>query len=237
MKTSAMLTVIRRPVKHARLRVRDDGTVQLIAPESFEQTRIDDLLERKAGWIARHQKFFEGRLSRLSPAAGEIALFGDVFRFRHEPSLGRTVQVNRQHRSIASGRDLMLNDEQSRWYRRYARAVLGKRAREISILHGLAFNRLFIRGQETKWGSCSRKGNISLNWRLILAPQYVIDYVILHELLHTRVLNHTQRFWVHLRTLCPNCEKAISWLNANVPPKSPKISKPPSPSSPKSHPI
>ena len=220
MNASAALTVIRRPVKHARLRVREDGTIQLIAPESFEQTLIDDLLERKAGWIARHQKFFEDRVSTASPAAGKIALFGDVFRFRHEPSLGRTVLVDSQNRSITSGRDLMLDDEQSRWYRRYARAVLGKRARELSALHRVPFNQLFIRCQETKWGSCSRKRNISLNWRLILAPEYVIDYVILHELLHTQVLNHTHRFWVLLKALCPDCDKAINWLNANPPPRS-----------------
>jgi predicted metal-dependent hydrolase len=167
----------------------------------------------------RQQKFFEGRAAHRSPAAGEIALFGDLFRFRHDESLGRTVLIDRENRWITSGRDLMLNDEQSRWYRRYARAVLTKRARELSTIHLVRFNRLFIRGQETKWGSCSRKGNISLNWRLILAPQHVIDYVILHELLHTRVLNHTQRFWVLLKALCPDCEKAINWLTANPPPK------------------
>src|SRR5437763_13232212 len=102
MNASAALTVIRRPVKHARLRVRDDGTVQLIAPESFEQTLIDDLLERKAGWIARHQKFFEGRVPNANSAAGKIALFGDVYDFRHEPSLGRTVLVERNSKSILS---------------------------------------------------------------------------------------------------------------------------------------
>jgi predicted metal-dependent hydrolase len=218
MKTSAV-TVIRRPVKHARLRVRDDGSVQLIAPESFEQTLIDDLLKCKADWIARQQEFFESRVSRASRAADEIALFGQVFRFRHDQSLGRTVLVDRQKNSVASGRDLSLGGEQLRWYRRYARAVLAKRSGELSAMHRVPFNRLFVRDQETKWGSCSTKGNISLNWRLILAPQYVIDYVILHELLHTRVLNHTQRFWVLLKALCPDCQKAINWLNANPPPR------------------
>jgi predicted metal-dependent hydrolase len=218
MNTSAV-TVIRRPVKHARLRVRDDGSVQLVAPESFEQTLIDDLLERKAGWIARHRKFFDSRVSPTNPAADEIALFGDLFRFRHDKSLGRTVLVDTEQKSIASGRDLLLGDEQSRWYRSYARAVLAKRVRQLSALHRIPFNRLFIRGQITKWGSCSTKRNISLNWRLILAPKYVIDYVIIHELLHTRVLKHTQKFWILVRAICRDAEKAIAWLNANPPPR------------------
>jgi predicted metal-dependent hydrolase len=218
MKTSAV-TVIRRPVKHARLRVRDDGSVRLIAPESFEQTLIDDLLKRKADWIARQQEFFEGRASRATQAADEIVLLGDLFRFRREQSLGRRVLVDSERKSITSGRELLLNGEQSRWYRRYAKSVLAKRARELSALHRVPFNRLSIRSQETKWGSCSRKGNIALNWRLILAPPFVIDYVILHELLHTVVLNHTHRFWVLLKAVCPNCQKAINWLNANPPPR------------------
>ena len=70
-------------------------------------------------------------------------------------------------------------------------------------------------------GLVLRNRNISLNWRLILAPEYVIDYVILHELLHTQVLNHSRRFWVLLKALCPHCDKAIGWLNANPPPRIP----------------
>ena len=135
--------------------MREDGTVQLIAPESFDQSVIDDLLERKADWIARHQNFFGLRASNVrSVAEGEILLFGDAFQFKRDLPLGRTVLIDRQKRSIKSGRDLAQNDEQTRWYRSYARAVLGKRTRELSTLHRVPFNRLFVRSQETKWGSC-----------------------------------------------------------------------------------
>ena len=220
---SNALTIIRRPVKHARLRVRDDGTVHLIAPESFEQALIDDLLERKAGWIARQQKFFERRVANVSRGLDEIALFGDVFLFKREPQLGRRVVVDTQNKSIKSGRDLRKEEEQARWYRHYARAVLRERTRELSVLHRISFNRLFIRSQATKWGSCSTRRNVSLNWRLILAPDYVINYVILHELAHTLVLNHTHRFWVLLKSLCPERDKAVDWLIANPPPRNPGV--------------
>lgn len=64
-------------------------------------------------------------------------------------------------------------------------------------------------------GSCSAKRNISLNWRLIEAPEFVIEYVILHELLHTRLMTHDQRFWAQLRAICPTAQQARMWLEKN----------------------
>jgi predicted metal-dependent hydrolase len=71
--------------------------------------------------------------------------------------------------------------------------------------------------QKTVWGNCSKKQNISLNWQLIHAPHFVIDYVILHELLHTRYMSHNQAFWRSMLRLCERYKDAIKWLNANRP--------------------
>ena len=74
------------------------------------------------------------------------------------------------------------------------------------------YSHVYIRNQMTKWGNCSAKKNISLNWRLVRAPQYVVDYIILHELLHTETMNHSQQFWIRLRSIMPDYQSAISWL-------------------------
>jgi len=215
----ASLTIIRRPVKHARLRVREDTSVQLVVPDCFDQSLIDSLLKKKATWITRHQKFFRDRkAARPALAVGEILLFDEIFRYAAAPELGRQVLVDEGSRTIRSGRDLTLNAVLSRWYRSFASAHLTTRITELSAAHRLPYKRLFIRSQRTKWGTCSTKGNLSLNWRLVLAPKYVGDYVILHELMHTKVLNHSHRFWVLLKGICPRCEEAIRWLNANPPP-------------------
>lgn len=215
----ASLTIIRRPVKHARLRVREDASVQLVIPDCFDQSLIDSLLKKKAAWIARHQQFFRDRKSAWTAlATGEILLFDEIFHYAAAPGLGRQVLVDEGSKEIRSGRDLTRKADLSRWYRSFARAHLTIRITELSAAHRLPFNRLFIRSQRTKWGTCSTKGNISLNWRLVFAPKYVGDYVILHELLHTKVLNHSHRFWVLLKGICPRCEEAIRWLNTNPPP-------------------
>jgi len=215
----ASLTIIRRPVKHARLRVREDASVQLVIPDCFDQSLVDSLLKKKAKWITRHQKFFRDRKpARPALADGEILLFDENFHYATAPDLGRQVLVDEGSKTIRSGRDLTQKAVLSRWYRSFARAHLTARITELSLAHRLPYKRLFIRSQRTKWGTCSTKGNVSLNWRLVLVPKYVGDYVILHELMHTKVLNHSHRFWVLLKGICPHCKEAIQWLNANPPP-------------------
>src|SRR6266699_7339647 len=103
----ASLTIIHRPVKHARLRVREDASVQLIVPNGFDQPLIDNLLQRKASWIARHQKFFRDRESeRRTLASDEILLFGEAFRYVRASELGRKVLVDHSTKEIHSELDL-----------------------------------------------------------------------------------------------------------------------------------
>lgn len=214
----AVLTIIRRPVKHARLSVREDASVQLIVPSCFDQSLIENLLQKKAPWIARHQQFFRERvMTRHALASNEILLFDEVFRFVSAPELGRDVVIDETVKEIRSGRDLTRKADLHRWQRVFASVHLKERIAELSAAHRLPYNRLFIRSQRTKWGTCSVKGNISLNWRLVLAPKHVCDYVILHELMHTKVLNHSHRFWVLLKGICPRCEEAVRWLSSNPP--------------------
>jgi predicted metal-dependent hydrolase len=213
------ITVIRRPVKHARLRVKEDTSVQLIVPKDFEQAEIDRIVQKKAAWIEQHQRFLRNRAAKACRVTERgILLFDQVFTFVRVRELGHEVVIDEIARQIRSGRDLSCQVDLSRWYRCFAREHLDGRIRELSAEHRLPYKRLFIRSQRTKWGNCSTKGNVSLNWRLILAPKNVCDYVVLHELMHTRVLNHSQRFWVLLRAILPRCDEAIAWLNANRPP-------------------
>ena len=211
-------SVVRRPVKHARLRVREDTSVELIIPKDFTQNEIEKVLDRKAEWIERKRAFFRSHPPlKRNVGSHEIILFGQLYRFILASELGREVNIDVAEKIIRSGRNLSSSEEQSRWFRAYAQEYLTRRISELSRVHNLPYGRLFIRSQRTKWGNCSPEKNISLNRNLILAPEYVIDYVILHELTHVRVPNHSQRFWVYLSAICPQFRKAIDWLNKNRP--------------------
>jgi len=98
--------------------------------------------------------------------------------------------------------------------RRQADVELRPRLAELAAEHGLAVTRVSIRGQRSRWGSCSPSGTISLNWRLAQLPPAVRDYVLIHELAHLRHLNHSARFWKEVARMCPGYTEARAWLRA-----------------------
>jgi len=94
-----------------------------------------------------------------------------------------------------------------------ARKKLVSRLNELSEQHGFSYNKVFMRNQKTRWGSCSAKNNISLNMKLVRLPDEMIDYVLLHELVHTRIKNHTNEFWTELSRFVGNAKKVDRRLN------------------------
>ncbi len=99
-----------------------------------------------------------------------------------------------------------------RWYRRAARAEIAPRLERACALAGSSYTKLTIRGQRTRWASCSRTGAMSFNWRLLLAPEEVLDYVVWHEVCHLEVMDHSPRFWALLERWCPDYREQSRWL-------------------------
>jgi predicted metal-dependent hydrolase len=98
-----------------------------------------------------------------------------------------------------------------------ARAELPARLLELARVHGFHVSRVSVRSQRTRWGSCGRDGHISLNWRLVLMPDWVRDYVLLHELMHLRRLDHSPKYWALVAAACPGYREARAWLCAHGP--------------------
>ena len=107
-------------------------------------------------------------------------------------------------------------DAQRAWRAR-AKAVLPERLYELAGRHGCVVKAVSIRSQKTRWGSCGRNGHISLNWRLMLMPDWVRDYVLIHELMHLKRLDHSPKFWRLVEAACPDYRAARQWLRTNGP--------------------
>ena len=101
--------------------------------------------------------------------------------------------------------------------RERARIELPARLFELARDHGLTVGRVSLRSQRTRWGSCGRNGHICLNWRLILMPEWVRDYVLVHELMHLRRLDHSPSYWKLVAAACPGYRDARGWLRLNGP--------------------
>jgi len=214
--------------RHVNLRITQADGLVVVIPVGFDERRIPRILAEKAEWITRTQE----RLARLPrPASPELAQPLPIF--IHLPSIGETWQVEYVstktrgitltqpgHRTIrltgAVGSRAMCGAALRRWTSRQARMILPKiltnTARELGFMLGA----ITIRNQRTRWGSCSRMKNISLNQKLIFLSPELVRYVMLHELCHTRVMSHSHKFWNLVASYDPAYKDKIKALRGAV---------------------
>lgn len=211
-----------RKVKHARLRVSESGQVRFIVPQGLSRDQVDELYARKASWVEEQRVYFSERARHfvnLAPTPHSILLHGEPYSYFYRA--GVKTRVNHASKIIESGS--LLNDPATvqKWYRCYARSVLPDLVARMAAGYSIPFNgRIFVRDSNTKWGNCSSRGNISLNWHLILVPPTSAHYVALHELLHSHVPNHSRAFWSRMRSYMPNYREAVERLDEYLPGKS-----------------
>ncbi len=209
-------SLVRRAVKYARLRVRSDGGLEVVAPHGMAGARIEAFIAAKQDWIEAQRKRFRQRTAAVFDPLS-LELHGRRFRIEYSPARGRYADVDEAARTVSSGLDLAQPETRAAWLQNYARRFLGVRLHELARLHGFGFARVSIRNQRSRWGSCSARGTISLNWQLVKTPYFVVDYLLLHELAHTRCMNHGAGFWTLVRSLCPEHRAATTWLRAHSP--------------------
>jgi len=172
--------------------------------------------EREAAAAVRELRpWIERRVHDLARVKAAIAARGDTVPYLEEtlrviPEPGRT----RVHRR---GAELLVpaGDDHAaleRWYRRAARTEIAPRLDRACAVTQTRYRSLTIRGQRTRWASCSRDGAMSFNWRLLLAPSPVLDYVVWHEVCHLQVMDHSPRFWALLARHCPDYRERARWL-------------------------
>jgi predicted metal-dependent hydrolase len=218
--TGGSEVVVRRSARARRYRieVKRDGTAVLTIPARGTAREAQAFLARQAAWLARARE----RVARM-PRPAAAWTHGTPVLFRGEwlpvePHATRTGVISlggRDFRVRTVAPDLRLALEAQ--FKRIAKVELAARTWELAAMHGIQIRRVSIRSQRTRWGSCSTKGTISLNWRLVQAPPAVADYVVLHELAHTRHMNHSTGFWRAVAELCPGWREAEHWLKANGP--------------------
>lgn len=203
--------IIRRDVKHARLRVHEDGAVLLFVPQKFTEEEVAKVIEMKSQWIESKQHYFNQK-EKIALRRNELLLLGNRYTYYYSSRYINRVVVNHESKTIQARQDLLDLSVQEKWMKGVAGKYIRQRVVELSDNLLLPFNKLYIRSQKRKWGNCSAEKNISINWRIIKAPPFVIDYVITHELCHTVIMKHTVKFETLLNSHCPDYKQAQAWL-------------------------
>lgn len=199
--------------------ITKDARLVVRAPLRLPLKDIERFVEDKQNWIANKKRLV---LSRLEHAKNFAAQEGGQFLYL---GISLTLVMRDKVKSIMLERDNLIFPLSKRedaialikkWYKKQARLILERRLAEISQITGIPYQACRITSARRRWGSCNSRNNIQLTWRLVMASQKAIDYVIVHELCHVVHKNHSRDFWNKVREILPDFNTQRKWLKDNA---------------------
>lgn len=198
--------------------VERDKSVVVLAPSGTSSDTIERFVERRKFWLFEKINY--------SPKFGEPKPETPFVSGKSILYLGKNYKLDVVQESIEgihfSNKFLISKDSLDQapemltsWYKEKAKEKIAPKVERYARQLGVEHNNIFISDLKYRWGSCTLKGNLNFNWRLIKAPHFVINYVVIHELAHLLELNHSERFWNIVRVQMPNYLEAKEWLKKN----------------------
>ena len=210
-------TLITSNRKSVSLSVSAERELIVRAPFKFPKSRIEELIASKTEWIVKQMQraeilqdfkeslnFEEGR---------EILYLGQKYSIVYDESLPNITLADRLY--IPTKLKYKVPQAIEQWYLSKGKKYIFKQMEELCQIHDFRYNNMRITRAMQRWGSCNSNGNICFSWRLIMAPPEVVKYVIIHELVHLKVHDHSKRFWSQVEQLCPNYRTHRKWLKQN----------------------
>ena len=204
-----------------RVRVGPAG-VEVVQPAERSGSDVRKFLEANRGWILTEMGRVErlGRLKKPAPKRGAHLLFGGdptavCIEATGSQARGSTIRLEGGRIVIRRGAlsRTPLARSLERWLRERARTAIEQELGHLYKRLHRSWAGIYVMGQRTKWGNCSSRGNLSFNWRLILAPGFVLRYLVTHEYVHLAIPDHSARFWLTVQSLCPESQRARQWLS------------------------
>ena len=210
--------LVRSRRKTIALVLSRDGRLTVCAPLHMPEAKIHTFVESHAGWIDKNR----ARLQAAAPPPARRYVDGETFPYLGQvyplfivPARSPALVFDGQAFRLAKSSLPKAEEAFVRWYKQQARLVLAERVLTIAGKHGVRYQKLRISSARTRWGSCSSIGTLSFTYRLVMAPEDVMDYVVMHELVHTRVRNHSKTFWNKVAELMPDYKRRLAWLKKN----------------------
>lgn len=201
--------------KTVALLVTSDATLVVKAPYLMPKISIDKLVDKKQSWIKRKVREMNSRPKAPTRefVNGEGFLYlGKNYRLK----IGNFPKVSfGEHLFFPKDKKSTIREELTDWYKSQAEKKFRSRSKWYAKKLGVEYSSIRLSTAQKRWGSCGRNNSLSLNWRLIMAPLKVIDYVIVHELAHISEKNHSKKFWNIVRTTLSDFEKSRDWLKEN----------------------
>ncbi|MCL1886300.1 MAG: M48 family metallopeptidase [Dehalococcoidia bacterium] len=206
-----------RASRHARLKVSPENGLSVILPQHYPTSFAEKFIRDKQQWIT----------NKLAMLQNNRQIYADASRVQY---LGNTLNIRIQATSDSAaivrlnGNDLDVclptgfteaRQVVDAWLKTRARDIILPLTEQLSLRLNAHYSSVHIRTAKTRWGSCSPRGALNLNWKLVMLPQDIIEYVIIHELCHLREMNHSPAFWRLVEQYCPNWRACRRWLKRN----------------------
>jgi len=213
-----------RRTKTASIKIVDQR-IQVIVPKDFSQDKVDSLLKKKAVWI-REKLRIHSQIIPLKPkeyVSGEsFAYLGKNYRLKLTESGSETLKFigNRFVLGIGENhlddkKDAFVKAQLECWFKKHAEKRLKEKTKRYAKILGVKPNSISVKSYKSRWGSCSTNGDISFNWKIIIAPHHIVDYVVVHELNHMIEHNHSPKFWRGVERVIPDYRECKEWLKEN----------------------
>lgn len=216
MNTHAEIIVLRSIRKTISIRVLPDGRVEVKAPRLMPLIFINRFIKDHQDWIDKQRQKVALRPKTVSHEYNH----GETFLFlgkKYKLTLGNFSEISIQGEELRFpiGLTFHTQKELTDWYIKQARVILVDRLTKNAEEMGVSYTDMYVSDTSSKWGSCSHDNRLQFNWRLVMAPMLVLNYVIVHELSHTIHKNHSRSFWNKVRSQNPSYRQQIKWLKEN----------------------
>ena len=211
--------IIRSRRRTVGLQVTHDARLVVRVPQKMSFEMIHAMVRKKLPWILSKQRFAREHYLPAAPkvfAAGEKFLYlGEQYELFVIPGAHGPLVFDGKGFFLREGCVPLAKWLFRDWYKEQAAELLNDRVRHYTGMTGARYSRIGISNAKGRWGSCSSKGVLNFSWRLVMAPREVVDYVVVHEVVHLDELNHSKRFWQKVKTLSPDHPEAMRWLESH----------------------
>ena len=195
-----------------------DGAVHAIVPEQLSNGRIEALLKKRISWIRmklREQSRIVTPKIKEYVSGENFTYLGRNYRLKVLRDTDHNVKLKGGYLEVGVGKNPTDSEIRSAlvgWYEAHALQRLTEKTNRYASIMGVSLNLVSVRDYKARWGSCSSKGEISFNWRIIIAPHHIVDYVVVHELCHLKHPNHSPAYWKSVKHEISDYEVCRQWL-------------------------
>jgi predicted metal-dependent hydrolase len=207
--------IIRSKRKTLSLTINENAELIIRAPKRLSIEKIQDFINEKENWINRKKRLIENQIKDVTSNHNKLLYLGNLFPINVEQNASKELFFTGEEFIANSIEPDSLSLSIKKWYKNKFKEIALPRVAYFANKHNLMVNQVRIKNQKTMWGSCSSKNNINLNYLLLMAPMGVIDYVIVHELVHTIHRNHSTDFWDSVESIMPEFQEHKRWLQKN----------------------